>query len=81
VPYSMRDPLGQFVKPRSMKGKMCPHACCWNKRGPPGQHAGHPALQAAAPGQRRGSGRVQGDSRKGGRPRAQVLHEMDAATR
>jgi hypothetical protein len=25
--------------------------------------------------------RVQGDSRKGGRPRAQVLHEMDAATR
>lgn len=30
--YSIRDLLGHFVKPRSARGKMCPHACCRNKR-------------------------------------------------
>jgi hypothetical protein len=30
--YRIRDLLGHFVKPRSAKGKMCPHACCRNKR-------------------------------------------------
>jgi hypothetical protein len=30
--YNIRDLLGHWVKPRSAKGKMCPHACCRNKR-------------------------------------------------
>ena len=34
--YNVRDLLGHFVKPRAAKGKMCPHACCRNKRVHPG---------------------------------------------
>lgn len=30
--YKVRDLIGHFVKPRSAGGKMCPHACCRNKR-------------------------------------------------
>jgi hypothetical protein len=30
--YNVRDLLGHFVKPRSREDKMCPHACCKNKR-------------------------------------------------
>jgi hypothetical protein len=30
--YNIRDLIGHFVKPRSAEGKMCPHACCRNKR-------------------------------------------------
>lgn len=30
--YNIRDLLGHWVKPRSERGKMCPHACCRGKR-------------------------------------------------
>lgn len=30
--YNIRDLLGHWVKPRSMREKMCPHACCRGKR-------------------------------------------------
>jgi len=30
--YNIRDLLGHWVKPRTRQGKMCPHACCRNKR-------------------------------------------------
>lgn len=30
--YNVRDLIGHWVKPRSAKGKMCPHACCRNRR-------------------------------------------------
>lgn len=30
--YNIRDMLGHFIAPRSGEGKMCPHACCRNKR-------------------------------------------------
>lgn len=79
--YNVRDLLGHFVKPRSAKGKMCPHACCRNKRVHPAnmpvilprkllQRASDDDLQAHYE-------RVQGDSKKDQRARAQVLHEMD----
>ena len=79
--YNVRDLLGHFVKPRSAKGDMCPHACCRNKRV-------HPAnMPVILPRKllRRASDddlmehyqRVQGDSKKDQRARAQVLHEMD----
>jgi hypothetical protein len=79
--YSTRDLLGHFVAPKSAEGKMCPHACCRNKRV-------HPAnMPVILPNKllRRASDqdlaahydRVQGDSPKDQRARAQVLHEMD----
>ena len=79
--YDVRDLLGHYVKPKSAEGKMCPHACCRNKRV-------HPAnMPVVLPSKllRRASdddladhyARVQGDSRKDERARAQVLHEMD----
>lgn len=30
--YNVRDLIGHWVKPRSRQGKMCPHACCRNRR-------------------------------------------------
>ena len=30
--YNVRDLLGHWVAPRSREGKMCPHACCRNRR-------------------------------------------------
>lgn len=30
--YNTRDILGHYVKPPSKEGKLCPHACCRNKR-------------------------------------------------
>lgn len=30
--YNVRDMLGHWIRPRSAQGKMCPHACCRNKR-------------------------------------------------
>ena len=30
--YNVRDLIGHFVAPRSAEQKMCPHACCRNKR-------------------------------------------------
>ena len=79
--YNTRDLLGHYVAPKSAGGKMCPHACCRNKRV-------HPAnMPVILPSRllRRASdddlaehyARVQGDSRKDERARAQVLHEMD----
>lgn len=79
--YSVRDLLGHFVKPRSARGKMCPHACCRNQRVHPEnmpvilpskllRRASDEDLQAHYE-------RVQGSSRKDERARAQVLHEMD----
>ena len=77
----MRDLLGHFVKPRSAKGKMCSHACCRNKR----VHPGNMPVILPSKLLRRASDadlaahydRVQGDSRKDERARAQVLHEME----
>jgi hypothetical protein len=79
--YNVRDMLGHFVRPRSERGHMCPHACCRNKRV-------HPAnMPTILPSRllRRASdddlaehyGRVQGNSYRDERARAQVLHEMD----
>jgi hypothetical protein len=79
--YAIRDMLGHFVRPRSARGDMCPHACCRNKRV-------HPAnMPVVLPRRllRRASDddlaahyeRLQGDSRREERGRAQVLHEMD----
>jgi len=78
--YNVRDLLGHFVRPKSAKGDMCPHACCRNKRV-------HPAnMPVVLPRRllRRASDedlaahydRVQGDSRREDRARMQVLHEM-----
>jgi hypothetical protein len=79
--YNVRDLFGHFVKPRSAKGDMCPHACCRNRRV-------HPAnMPVVLPRKllRRATDedlaahyeRVQGDSYREDRARMQVLHEMD----
>ena len=81
MPYNVRDLLGHFVKPKSAKGDMCPHACCRGKRVHPDnmpvilprkllRKASDEDLAAHYE-------RVQGDSKKDARARAQVLHEMD----
>jgi hypothetical protein len=78
--YSIRDLIGHFVAPRSMRGKMCPHACCRNRRV-------HPAnMPVILPSRllRRASDedlmahydRMSGGSYREERARAQVLHEM-----
>ena len=78
--YNIRDLIGHFVAPRSAEGKMCPHACCRNRRV-------HPAnMPVILPSRllRRASDddlaahydRVQGGSYREERARAQVLHEM-----
>jgi hypothetical protein len=83
--YNIRDLIGHFVAPRTARGKMCPHACCRNKRV-------HPAnMPVILPNKllRRASDedlaahydRVQGGSAKDVRARAQVLHEMDRRDR
>jgi len=83
--YSIRDLIGHFVAPRSMRGKMCPHACCRNKRV-------HPAnMPVILPNRllRRASEadllahyeRVQGSSAEDERARAQVLYEIDRRER
>lgn len=79
--YNVRDMLGHFVKPKSERGKMCKHACCRNRRVHPDN------MPVILPSRllRRASDedlaahyeRVQGDSPKDQRARAQVLHEMD----
>jgi hypothetical protein len=80
--YSVRDLLGHFVKPRSMRQKMCPHACCRNKRVHP---ANMPVIlpdkllrrasdEDLAEHYRRVS---HGHTAKDERAKAQVLHEMD----
>jgi hypothetical protein len=78
--YSIRDLIGHFVAPRSAQGKMCPHACCRNKRVHPDN------MPVILPSRllRRASDddlaahyqRVQGESYREERARAQVLHEM-----
>ena len=78
--YNVRDLLGHFVKPRSERDHMCKHACCRNKRVHPEN------MPVILPNKllRRASDddlmahyqRVQGDSKKDQRARAQVLHEM-----
>ena len=85
MPYSVRDLLGHFVKPRSAKGKMCPHACCRNKR----VHPDNMPVILPSKLLRRASDedlaahydRVQGDSKKDERARAQVLPEMERRDR
>lgn len=80
--YSVRDILGHFVKPRSAKGKMCPHACCRNKRVHPEN------MPVILPNKllRRASDEDlaehyrrlgHGHTAKDERGRAQVLHEME----
>ncbi len=83
--YNIRDLLGHFVKPKSAKGDMCPHACCRNRRV-------HPAnMPVILPRRllRRASDedlmahydRNQGDSRREERARMQVLHVEQADAR
>ena len=83
--YNVRDLIGHFVKPRSAEGRMCPHACCRNRRVHPAnmpvilpnkllRRASDEDLQAHY-------ARVSGDSAKDARARAQVLHEMDRRDR
>jgi hypothetical protein len=81
VVYNVRDMLGHFVAPKSAEDKMCPHACCRNKRVHP---ANMPVILPSKLLQRASDEdlaahyeRVQGDSRRDERARAQVLHEMD----
>lgn len=78
--YNVRDLLGHFVKPRSERGHMCKHACCRGKR----VHPENMPVILPSKLLRRASDedlaahyeRVQGDSPKQARARAQVLHEM-----
>jgi hypothetical protein len=79
--YNVRDLLGHYVAPRSAAGKMCPHACCRNKRVHPEN------MPVILPNKllRRASDddlaahydRIQDDSPKDQRARAQVLHEFE----
>ena len=79
--YNVRDMLGHWVRPKSAKGDMCPHACCRNRRVHPAnmpvilprrllRHASEEDLMEHY-------NRSGGDSRREERARAQVLHEMD----
>jgi hypothetical protein len=81
VAYNVRDLLGHFVRPKSARGDMCPHACCRNRRVHP---ANMPVVlprrllhRATDEDLAEHYTRVQGDSRRDERARAQVLHEMD----
>ena len=78
--YNIRDLLGHFVRPKSAKGDMCPHACCRNKRVHP---ANMPVIlprkllrRATDDDLAAHYDRVQGDSYRDQRARMQVLHEM-----
>ncbi|HEY6275588.1 MAG TPA: hypothetical protein VIX86_04580 [Streptosporangiaceae bacterium] len=82
--YNVRDLIGHWVKPRSAEGKLCPHACCRNRRV-------HPAnMPVILPNKllRRASDddlgehydRVAGNPKEA-RARAQILHEMDRRDR
>jgi len=84
--YNIRDLIGHFVAPRSARGKMCPHACCRNKRVHPEnmpvilpnrllRRASDADLEAHY---RRVS---RGHSRKDERAQAQILHEMERRDR
>ena len=79
--YNVRDLLGHFVRPKSARGDMCPHACCRNRR----VHPQNMPVVLPRKLLRRATdddlaahyARVQGDSRREERARMQVLHEMD----
>jgi hypothetical protein len=79
--YDVRDLLGHYVAPRSAEGKMCPHACCRNRR----VHPSHMPIILPNRLLRRASDedlaahydRVSGDAPKDERARAQVLHEFE----
>jgi hypothetical protein len=83
--YNVRDLIGHFVTPRSAQGKMCPHACCRNKRVHPEN------MPVILPNKllRRASDedlaahyeRIHGNTAKDERARAQVLYEMDRRDR
>ena len=83
--YKVRDLIGHFVKPRSAQGKMCPRACCRNRR----VHPDNMPVILPSKLLRRASDedlaahyqRVQGDTPKQERARAQVLHEMERRDR
>jgi hypothetical protein len=78
--YRVRDLLGHFAF-RKDKGKMCPHACCRNKR----VHPENMPVILPSKLLRKASDedlaehyqRVQGSGVKDERARAQVLHEME----
>ena len=84
--YSVRDLLGHFIKPRSAKGKMCPHACCRNKRVHP---ENMPVIlpdrllrRASDEDLQEHYNRVShGGTAKDERAKAQVLHELDRRDR
>jgi hypothetical protein len=79
--YNIRDLLGHWVKPRSMREKMCPHACCRNKRVHPSNFPvilPNKLLRRATDNELMQHWRtVQGDADKDERARAQILHEME----
>jgi hypothetical protein len=83
--YDIRDLIGHFVALRSARGKMCPHACCRNKRVHP---ANMPVILPSKLLWRASDDdlialydRVQSRSAKDERARAQVLHEMERRDR
>ena len=78
--YNIRDMIGHFVSPRSRQGKMCPHACCRNKRVHP---ENMPVIlpskllrQASEEDLMKHYDRVQGRPQED-KARAQVLYEME----
>jgi hypothetical protein len=75
--YNVRDLLGHWVKPRSRRGKMCPHACCRNKRVHP---ANFPVILPSALLRRASDDDLAEQYRRHGgdaRARAQVEREMN----
>ncbi|HUY45610.1 MAG TPA: hypothetical protein VMV92_07770 [Streptosporangiaceae bacterium] len=80
--YNVRDLLGHWVKPRSKRDKMCPHACCRNKRVHPANYPvilPSPLLRKASDDDlaahfvKVSSGHTPGDRKA----EAQILHEME----
>lgn|SRR5215469_7208972 len=80
--YNVRDLIGHWVKPRSAEGRMCPHACCRNKRVHP---ANMPVILPNGLLRRASDDDLAAhyrdvahkDTPQAERARAQILHEMD----
>ncbi len=74
--YNIRDLIGHWVKPRSAKGKMCPHACCRGYRVHPENYPvilPSPLLHRASDEDLAEHYQATGSDRA----RAQILHEME----
>ncbi len=79
--YNIRDLIGHWVAPRSGAGKMCPHACCRNRRVHPDNY---PVILPSKLLHRASDQDLaehfkdvsRGSSAKDQRATAQILHEM-----